>query len=147
MLIYFKGQELRFWTGEDEFIVLKGIKISGQKHTYTSLFKKERKYPHFNETPFPDWGESYMESRFGSDLWEPLEGTVENIELAMRKSSGDGDTYFTLGTPHMPITGVRYWTLRDNSEYILEIPNDKTGARLSSIEQFDTVLEYFLSWR
>ncbi len=144
MLIYFKGQELRFWTEENEFIVLKGIKINGKIQSYTALFKKERKYQHF-KNPFSDWGKSYMESRFGSDLWEPLEGTAENIELTMKESGGDGSIYFALGDHHMPITNVRYWTLRDNSEYVLEIPNDKTGARLFSVEQVDTVLEYFLS--
>lgn len=139
MLIYFKGQELRIWSRNDEYLVLKGIKIRGQ--TYTAVFKKSGK--NYKSSCY-DWGYEYK-SRFGGDLWESLDCTTNDVDLTIRKVNGD--CTFTIDENHLPITDIVIWSVPNplhDVEYILETPEYWSGARLMAIEYVDTVLEHLL---
>ncbi len=138
MLIYFKGQELRLWSRNDEYIILKGIKIRGK--TYTATFKKSNKHYQI-DSPY-SWGHQEYKSRFGGDLWEPLDTTTNDIDLVVRNV--DGDYVFVVDQNHLPITDIVRWSvpnpLHREVEYILEW----TEPRLMAIEYVDTVLEHLL---
>ena len=144
MMIYFKGQELRFWTWDAEYLVLKGVVIKNISHTL--LFKKKDR---FQEQRYESsaWGwEPYVESRFGSPLWQLMESTTGDVDLIIRKINDDGTMAFLLGEGHIPIFEITRWS-KVNAEYVLEIPNVLIGSHLASIERVDEVLEYLLGGR
>ena len=146
MMIYFKGQELRFWTWDAEYLALKGVVIKNISHTL--LFKKKDR---FQEQRYESsaWGwEPYVESRFGSPLWQLMESTTEdiNLDMLLRPTDEDGEIAFILGQNHIPIFHVSRWSQAD-VEYVLEIPNVLFGSHRASIERVDTVLEYLLGGR
>ena len=145
-MIYFKGQELRFWTWDAEYLVLKGVVIKNISHTL--LFKKKDR---FQEQRYESnaWGwEPYVDSRFGSPLWQLMESTTGdiNLDMLLRPTDDDGEIAFMLGQNHIPIFHVSRWSKTD-VEYILEIPNVLVGSHLASVERVDTVLEYLLDGR
>lgn len=143
-MIYFKGEELRFWTWDAEYLVLKDVVIKNISHTL--LFKKKDA---FQERMYDTIGgvwEPYIESRFGSPLWQLMESTTGDVDLSIRKVNDDGTMAFLLGEDHIPIFEIIRWS-KVNAEYVLEIPNVLIGSHLASVERVDEVLEYLLGGR
>lgn len=146
MMIYFKGKELRFWTWDAEYLVLKDVVIKNISHTL--LFKKKDAFQERMYNTIGGVWEPYIESRFGSPLWQLMESTTEetNLDMLLRPTDDDGEIAFMLGQNHIPIFHVARWSKAD-VEYVLEISNVFIGSHLASIERVDTVLEYLLDGR